>query len=81
MLLLIGATEEGKKELIAVHPGVRESDMSWKEVLVNIRDRGLQMALWGFGRPFQKCSGQLMSLNQPLLPLGLVAKGPKDVAR
>lgn len=42
MMVIIGALEDGKKELVAVVPGVRESILSWKEVLLNLRDRGLQ---------------------------------------
>lgn len=49
MLVLIGATEEGKKELVAVHPGVRESQMSWKELLIGLRDRGLHAANLAIG--------------------------------
>ena len=41
LLVLIGATAEGKKEIIAIHDGVRESKISWKEVLQNLKKRGL----------------------------------------
>jgi len=41
ILVLMGATEEGKKELIAVHDGYRESEQSWKELLLDCRSRGL----------------------------------------
>ena len=33
VLVLIGATEEGNKELIAVVDGYRESSQSWRELL------------------------------------------------
>ena len=33
ILVLMGATADGKKELIAVHDGHRESEQSWKELL------------------------------------------------
>lgn len=44
MLVLIGATPEGKKELIGFQVGVRESAQSWRELLIDIRRRGLQAA-------------------------------------
>src|SRR6201981_3424541 len=44
MLVLIGATREGKKELIGFQVGVRESAQSWRELLIDIRRRGLQVA-------------------------------------
>jgi transposase-like protein len=34
MLVLLGATPEGKKELIGFQVGVRESAQSWRELLV-----------------------------------------------
>jgi putative transposase len=44
MLVLIGATPEGKKELIGFQVGVRESAQSWRELLIDIRQRGLEIA-------------------------------------
>jgi putative transposase len=41
MLVLIGATPEGKKELLGFHVGVRESAQSWRELLVDPKARGL----------------------------------------
>jgi putative transposase len=41
MLVLIGATPEGRKELIGFQAGVRESAQSWRELLVEIKRRGL----------------------------------------
>lgn len=41
MLVIIGATEEGKKEVLAVEPGYRESKASWSEILLRLRDQGL----------------------------------------
>lgn len=41
ILVVIGATKDGEKELLAVHDGVRESEESWKDVLLSLRDRGL----------------------------------------
>ena len=44
MLVLIGATPEGKKELVGFQIGVRESAQSWRELLVDIKQRGLEIA-------------------------------------
>lgn len=44
MLLLIGATPEGKKELVGFQTGVRESAQNWRELLLDIRRRGLGIA-------------------------------------
>lgn len=44
MLVLIGATPEGKKELIGFQAGQRESAQSWKELLVDLKARGLVVA-------------------------------------
>jgi transposase-like protein len=44
MLVLIGATPEGKKELLGFQVGVRESAQSWRELLVDLKARGLSIA-------------------------------------
>ena len=44
MLVLIGATPEGKKELVGFQVGVRESAQSWRELLVEVKRRGLALA-------------------------------------
>ena len=44
MLVLIGATPEGKKELVGFQTGVRESAQSWRELLVDVKQRGLEIA-------------------------------------
>jgi putative transposase len=41
ILVLMGATAEGKKELIAIADGYRESEQSWKELLLDCKARGL----------------------------------------
>lgn len=41
ILVVMGATADGKKELIAVHDGHRESEQTWREVLVNLKSRGM----------------------------------------
>jgi len=44
MLVLIGATPEGKKELVGFQTGIRESAQSWRELLVDVKRRGLKIA-------------------------------------
>ncbi|HEY8501191.1 MAG TPA: IS256 family transposase [Solirubrobacterales bacterium] len=44
MLVIIGATPEGKKELVGFQVGTRESAQSWHELLVGLKARGLAMA-------------------------------------
>ena len=44
LLVIIGATPEGKKELVGLIDGVRESSQSWKELLLDLKRRGLAMA-------------------------------------
>ena len=44
MLVIIGATPEGKKELVGFQVGTRESAQSWRELLVGLKARGLAIA-------------------------------------
>lgn len=48
-LVLIGARADGQKELIAVEDGYRESAESWKTVLRNLKQRGLQAPVLAVG--------------------------------
>jgi transposase-like protein len=41
ILVLMGATAEGRKELIAIADGYRESEQSWLSLLRDVKDRGL----------------------------------------
>ena len=41
ILVLRGATADGKKALITVQDGYRESEQSWRELLLDVRARGL----------------------------------------
>jgi transposase-like protein len=43
LLVIIGVTEEGKKELVAVEDGFRESTDSWISLLTELRSRGLTL--------------------------------------
>jgi len=44
LLVIIGVTEHGHKELVAVEDGFRESTASWEELLLGLRERGLETA-------------------------------------
>ncbi|HIE01723.1 MAG TPA: IS256 family transposase [Thiotrichaceae bacterium] len=44
LLVIIGATEDGKKELLALNSGLRESELSWTELLLDLKHRGLKAA-------------------------------------
>ena len=42
LLVIIGATEDGCKELVAIEGGFRESELSWKQLLLDLKSRGLE---------------------------------------
>ena len=42
LLVIIGAAKEGKKELLALESGFRESELSWTELLLDLKHRGLK---------------------------------------
>jgi transposase-like protein len=44
ILVLMGATSDGRKELIAIAEGYRESAQSWRELLLDVKNRGLSQA-------------------------------------
>jgi transposase-like protein len=44
LLVIIGVTPEGKKELVTIGDGLRESTESWLEVLRDLKKRGLKAA-------------------------------------
>jgi len=43
LLVIVGATPEGKKELVGLSDGVRESTQSWKDLLLDLKRRGLRV--------------------------------------
>jgi len=43
VLVVIGATADGKKELLAIQDGYRESEQSWQELLLDLKHRGLSV--------------------------------------
>lgn len=44
ILVLVGATPEGCKELVGFQVGARESAQSWRELLIDVKQRGLRIA-------------------------------------
>jgi len=44
LLVIMGALADGTKELVAILDGERESRLSWKELLLDLKGRGLQEA-------------------------------------
>jgi len=63
ILVLMGATADGKKELIAVVDGFRESEQSWKGLLLDVKSRGLvidpKLAIGDGALGFWKALGQV----------------------
>jgi putative transposase len=49
LLCVLGAGEDGEKELLTMEPGYRESAASWAEVLRGLRVRGLRAPLLAVG--------------------------------
>ena len=44
MVVLMGATADGKKEVVAVLDGYRKSKQSWHELMLDLKNRGLEAA-------------------------------------
>jgi putative transposase len=63
LLVLMGATADGTKELIAVVDGRRESELSWKAILLSLQSRGLmhapELAIGDGALGFRKALGQV----------------------
>ena len=44
MLVVVGADEHGQKEIVAINDGFRESKESWRDLLLDLKERGLEIA-------------------------------------
>ena len=63
VLVVIGVNERGEKRFLAIEEGVRESAQSWREMLLDLKRRGLtvprnwrwETMLWGSGRRWMRC--------------------------
>jgi transposase-like protein len=49
MLVVIGLNDRGEKHFLAIEDGVRESTQSWREMLLDLKARGLQATKLGVG--------------------------------
>jgi putative transposase len=63
LLVIIGATPEGKKELVGLSDGIRESAQSWRDLLLDLKRRGLThaptLAVADGGLGFWKALGEV----------------------
>jgi len=68
ILVLIGATPEGKKELLGFTDGARESAQDWRELLLDLRNRGLviapKLAIADGALGFWKAVGEVWPVTQ-----------------
>jgi transposase-like protein len=68
LLVIIGVTESGKKELVALEDGFRESELSWLSVLRDLKERGLEegpkLAIGDGALGFWKAMAQIYSETQ-----------------
>jgi transposase-like protein len=92
-LVLMGATREGTKELIAITDGYRESEQSWRELLLDVRARGLAMdpelavgdgglGFWGAVRKvFPKTREQRCWVHKTMNVLNKLPKGVQPKAK
>ena len=69
MLVVIGATKEGRKELLGLTDGYRESADSWKELLLDLKERGLtvdpKLAIGDGALGFWKALPQVFGSTRP----------------
>ena len=68
ILVIIGATAAGKKEVVGITDGYRESEASWKEMLLELKQRGLlidpQLAIGDGGLGFWKALPQVFGTTR-----------------
>jgi transposase-like protein len=82
VLVIIGATKDGTKELLAVQDGYRESKLAWQEILRDLKARGLKTlpalavgdGALGFraaaGRSFRQPAGSVAGfIRRPAFPI------------
>jgi putative transposase len=93
ILVLMGATADGRKELIAVADGYRESEQSWKELLLDCKARGLEVepslaigdGALGFWKAVRQvwpsCKGQRCWVHKVANVLDKLPKGAQPKAK
>ena len=95
ILVVIGVTEQGDKEFLAIEDGYRESEQSWTEVLMDLQNRGMnppKLAIGdgalGFWKALRKVFGETRSqrcwvhkMNNILnkMPKGIQAKAKQQL--
>jgi len=48
-LVIIGVNERGQKQFLAIEDGIRESTQSWREVLLKLKSRGMNVPQLAIG--------------------------------
>jgi transposase-like protein len=93
ILVIMGATKDGKKELVAVQDGYRESEQSWKEILLDLRHRDLKsgpllaigdgaLGFWkALPQVFGNCRWQRCWLHKTVNVLNYLPKGAQANAK
>lgn len=93
VLVIVGATKDGKKELVAIQDGYRESEQSWREILLDVKQRGLKSApklaigdgALGFWKAlpqvFEKCRRQRCWLHKMVNVLNYLPDGAQAHAK
>jgi len=93
ILVIIGATPNGQKELVAVQDGYRESEQSWKELLLDLKQRGLKtgpklatgdgaLGFWkALPQVFGRCRWQRCWLHKTVNVLNYLPKGAQANAK
>ena len=68
ILVIIGVTAQGNKEFLAINDGYRESEQSWREILLELQSRGMNQpklaigdGALGFWKALQKVFGKTRS--------------------
>ena len=90
LLVIIGADEEGNKELVGLLDGYRESEQSWMELLLDLKRRGLKLGpkiavgdgalgFWkALGKVYGKCRRQRCWVHKTA---NVLNKLPKSVQK
>ena len=93
ILVLLGATPEGDKEVIAISEGYRESEQSWKALLLDCKARGLEiepelaiadgaLGFWkALPKVWSKTRGQRCWVHKTANVLDKISKGQQAKAK
>ena len=92
ILVLIGVTDQGDKEFLAIEDGYRESEQSWKELLLDLQGRGLKapslavgdgaLGIWAaLAKVFAGTRGQRCWVHKTANVLNKLPKGVQGKAK